>query len=307
MRVLITGVSGFLGRHLAAELVRRGGQVVGTALAHEQALHGLAVGEVSVLDVTDEAAVRRLVDAVRPEVVVHLAGLSHVGASWQRVADYFRANVLGCEFVTTAARALGAKVLVPSSAEVYGPVPAAEQPIVEDRPLAPSTPYALTKAAAERLALPAGAVVVRCFNLVGPGQAPQFALPSFARQLASIRAGRREALLRVGNLAAVRDFVHVQDACDAVVCMIERGQAGTVYNLASGVAVSIREALDRLCRLAELEVEVVEDPELMRPLDVPLVCGDSSRLQALGWAPGRGLDRALADLWASTWAAEAAT
>lgn len=302
MHVLITGVSGFLGHHLAVALQRRGWRVTGTALAHETV--GLAPGAARVLDVSDEVAVRALVSELRPEVVVHLAGLSHVGESWKRVADYFRANVLGCEYVTSAARAVGAKVLVPSSAEVYGAVSAEAQPIREEQPLAPSTPYALTKAAAERLILPAGAVVVRCFNLVGPGQAPRFALPSFARQLAAIRAGRREPVLRVGNLGAVRDFVHVLDACDAVACLIERGQPGTAYNLASGVAVSIREALDRLCQLAGVAVTISEDPELMRPLDVPAVCGDASRLAALGWSPGRGLDRALADLWSSVWSAE---
>jgi GDP-4-dehydro-6-deoxy-D-mannose reductase len=162
---------------------------------------------------------------------------------------------------------------------------------------APASPYALTKAAAERLALARGAVVVRSFNLVGGGQAASFALPSFARQLAAIERGEAEPVLRVGNLSARRDFVHVADAVEAYRLLAEAGRPGEVYNLASGEAVSMRHALDRLLALSGVAAEVQVDPERLRPVDVPALAGDARRLRELGWTPHRGLDDALAELW----------
>jgi len=229
--------------------------------------------------------------------VLHLGGLSHVGGSWERMADYFRVNVLGTENLLAAARAAGARrVVFASSAEVYGAVPEDAVPIAESRPIAPASPYALTKAAAERLALAAGAVVVRSFNLVGTGQAPSFALPSFARQLAAIERGEAAPEVRVGNLSARRDFVHVADGVAAYRLLAERGGPGEVYNLATGRAVSIREALDRLIALAGVEADVVVDPGRMRPVDVPVLAGDPAKLAELGWRPERDLDAALSEL-----------
>jgi GDP-4-dehydro-6-deoxy-D-mannose reductase len=231
-----------------------------------------------------------------PEVIVHLAALSHVGESWRRIDDYYAVNVLGTENVLAAAR--GARVLFSSSAEVYGVVPEPEQPIAESRPPAPRSPYALTKAVGERAALAAGGIVGRCFNLLGPGQAPGFALPSFAAQLAALARGAGGGELRVGNLCARRDFVHVADAADGFRRLIERGEPGTVYNLASGTALSIAETLERLVVTAGVPARAEVDPERVRPVDVPLLCGDATRLRALGWRPGRGVDAALAELWA---------
>lgn len=182
-----------------------------------------------------------------------------------------------------------------SSAEVYGLVPDEAQPISELRPLSPRNPYALTKASAERLALAAGATVVRSFNLIGAGQAASFALPSFAAQLAAIE--HHTPLLSVGNLSARRDFLHVEDAVAALALLAEEPQPGTVLNLASGVDHSIAELLGRLIALSGLEVRCAEDPEKLRPVDVRRLCGDASRLRALGWEPERGVDAALADLF----------
>jgi len=292
VRVLVTGVSGFLGPHLARHLAARGAEVAGTHLDSAPAMPGVCLHRADLLDAD---ALGAAVAAARPEVVVHLAGLSHVGESWQRPGEYFRVNVLGTENVLRAAA--GRRVLVASSAEVYGPVPEAEQPIAEERPLDPRNPYALTKAAAERLALQAGAIVVRTFNLVGPGQAPSFALPSFAAQLAAIARDRREPVLRVGNLSARRDFVHVADAAEAYRLLAASGRPGAVYNLASGRSCSIAEALDRLRAVSGVDARVETDPARLRPVDLPLSCGDPGRLRALGWEPHRSLDEALGDLW----------
>lgn len=292
MRVLVTGVGGFLGPHLALTLRERGHQVLGTYLGEPPDLPGIDLHEA---DLLDAGRLERLVRDLDPEAVIGLAGLSHVGESWNRMADYFRVNVLGTEHLLRAAA--GRRVVIASSAEVYGLVAEERQPISEEQEVDPRTPYAMTKAAAERLAAAYGAVVVRSFNLVGPGQAPNFALPAFAAQLAAIARAKQEPALKVGNLSARRDFVHVADGAAAFALLAERGEGDGIFNLASGRAVSIGEALERLMAVAGVAAKVEQDPERMRPVDLPLLVGDSSRLCALGWAPARDLDAALADLW----------
>ncbi|MGH9380645.1 MAG: GDP-mannose 4,6-dehydratase [Thermoanaerobaculia bacterium] len=302
MRVLITGLAGFLGRHLARELQAHGWQVAGTVLAERAGLPGV---EELHADVTEAAALRRVVESWEPEAVVHLAGLTHVGSSWQQMPEYFRVNVEGTANLLDAFAGEpveapgGRRVVFASSAEVYGRVPEAEQPIGEDRAPAPRSPYALTKAAAELLMRRARAVTVRSFNIVGPGQAESFALPSFARQLAAIARGESEPTLRVGNLEARRDFLHVADAVRAFRLLLERGEPGTTYNLGSGQALSIHEALGRLMAVSGVAAEVEVDPERLRPVDVPLLEADTSRLRALGWQPEGTLDDALRALWES--------
>ena len=295
LRVLVTGAGGFVGRHLVRHLAEAGDRVAGTYWPEPLELPGVDLHEA---DIRDSEAVEGVVRRVRPEVVVHLAGLSHVGDSWKRPGCYFRVNVTGTENVLRAAA--DARVILASSADVYGAVPEAEQPIREDRPLEPGTPYGVTKAAAERLAFAlAGdrALVVRSFNLVGPGQAATFALPSFAAQLAAIRRGEGEPVLRVGNLTARRDFVHVEAAARAYALLARHGEGGGVYNLASGRACSIREALDALLAVSGVEARVETDEERFRPLDLPLLAGDPSRLRALGWEPEPGMEAAVEELW----------
>lgn len=294
MRVLVTGVSGFVGARLAAALVARGDEVYGTFISDRPELEGVELLEA---DLLDPPALSAAVAASRPEAVVHLGALSHVGESWKRMHQYFQVNVMGTENLLAALG--GARLLYASSAEVYGLVPENEQPIPEDRPLAPQSPYALTKAAAERLALRQGAVVIRSFNLAGPGQAPGFALPSFAGQLARIAAGRQPPVLEVGNLSARRDFLHIEDGVAGYVRLLDRGAAGEVYNLGSGSARSIGDLLDLLIEVSGLEVSVRSDPERWRPVDLPLLVADVERLRALGWAPRRDLRTALDDLWRS--------
>ena len=292
LRILVTGATGFVGRRLVARLAAAGHSV--GAVAIDQHELPAATARFSV-DIRDSAALAGVIDRFAPDRIVHLAALSHVGESWRRIPDYFAINVLGVEHVVAEAR--GCPVLFMSSAEVYGLVPDEAQPIPESRQVAPRTPYAMTKAAAERLALAAGATVVRSFNLIGAGQAPSFALPSFAAQLAAIETGA-EPVLSVGNLSARRDFVHVDDAATALVRLAEAPQPGKVFNLASGEDYSIAELLARLVALSGLEVRCEEDPEKLRPVDVPRLCGDASRLRALGWAPERGVEAALCDLFA---------
>ncbi len=233
---------------------------------------------------------------LEPEAVIHLAGLSDVAASWNAMDRYFRVNVLGTENVVRSA-AEGCRVVFASSAEVYGKVQADQLPLAETALLQPTTPYAMSKAAAERIALDAGAIVARSFNLIGPGQSPRFALPSFAQQLVAIRDEQREAVLRVGNLTARRDFVHVEDGVEGYATLMRQASCGEVYNIASGEATQILEALEMLLETSGLDVRLEQDPERMRPSDVPVMCGDPSRLLELGWQCRRGVRAAVEGLW----------
>lgn len=294
MHVLITGIAGFVGSRLARCLLERGDRVSGTYIDARPDLPGARLFEA---DLLDRAALEGAVEEAGPGAVVHLAGLSHIGESWdwQRMPDYFRVNIVGTENVLRAAA--GRPVVIASSADVYGNVPRGEQPIPESRPVSPQTPYALTKAAAERIALAHGAVIVRSFNLVGPGQAPKFALSSWASQLAAIRRGERPPVLEVGDLSTARDFVHVDDGAEAYRLLAEKGERGGIYNLASGKAVPMRDALARLLAVSGVHAEVKEGVYPPRPFDIPYLSGDTGRLRALGWKPSRSLDDALRDIW----------
>lgn len=295
MRVLITGNSGFVGGHLCRQLVKAGARVFGLSSDTQQTVRQV---ETFRADLLAPQALASVVADCDPDVIVHLAGLSHVGESWQKWGDYLRTNFEG---TVNLLQAIGRRrLLFASSGEVYGSVPEAEQPIGEERPLDPRSPYAMTKACAERVARDHGAVVVRSFNVVGPGQSRRFALPSFAHQLAAIAYGQPgEALLRVGDLTPRRDFLHIADAVSGYTTLIEHGRSGQAYNLASGQAVSIDEALRKLMAISGVEAEIQSDPQRIRPVDTPLMVGDSRRLGALGWAPRLTLDDALRDLWQS--------
>jgi GDP-4-dehydro-6-deoxy-D-mannose reductase len=294
MHILVTGIGGFVGSRLARHLLERGDRVSGTYIEERPVIEGV---ELHAADLLDYADLERVVGETDPGAIINLAGLSHVGESWEswRIPNYFRVNVVGTENVVRAAA--GRTVVTASSADVYGDVPRAEQPIAESRPVAPQTPYALTKAAAELLARAHGAVIVRSFNLIGPGQAPNFALASWAKQLAAIRRGEQEPVLKVGDLSTARDFTHVDDGAAAYRLLAEKGERGEVYNLASGRAVSMREILDRLLALAGVRPEVQEGAIPSRPYDIPFFSGDAGRLRALGWQPRRSLDDALRDIW----------
>jgi GDP-4-dehydro-6-deoxy-D-mannose reductase len=207
MHVLITGAAGFVGSRLARHLLEQGDRVSGTYLDVKPDLEGVDLYEA---DLQDRAALERAVREASPDAVVNLAGLSHIGESWEweRMPDYFWVNVVGTENVVAAAA--GRPVVIVSSADVYGMVPREEQPISEERRIIPQTPYALTKAAAERIALAQGAIVVRSFNLVGPGQVPKFALAGWAAKLAEIRRGEREPVRMRTALDRLQEISGVQ-------------------------------------------------------------------------------------------------
>lgn len=286
MGALITGGSGFVGPWLRAHLEEAGDEVV-------------AVGQE--VDVTDPEAVADAMAETRPDVVYHLAGLAHVGRSWDEAGAYFRVNGAGTLNVVEAARRAPAppRVVVVSSAEVYGAVRPGQLPVGEDEPFRPVSPYAASKAAAELVALQAhlghGLAVVRArpFNHTGAGQGTTFAVPAFASRIAeAVRDGR--GVLRVGNLSAARDLLDVRDVVRAYRLLAERGEAGEAYNVCSGRAVVMDDVVRRMLALAGADLELREDPELLRPVDVAVVEGDPARLRsATGWRPEVAFDDTL--------------
>jgi GDP-4-dehydro-6-deoxy-D-mannose reductase len=236
----------------------------------------------------------RAVREVAPTHVFHLAAQSSVAASFEDAGGTLTNNLAAQANLLDACRALPEppRILVVGSAEEYGLVRPEETPLTEAQPFRPTSPYAVSKVAQDLLGwqyfhsygLPV--VRVRPFNHAGPGQSDQFAIAAFARQIAEIEAGRRAPVVRVGNLDARRDFLDVRDVARAHVLALTRGTPGAVYNVGSGVAVRIGDALDALLRLAWAPVKVEPDPARLRPSDVPLLVADTRALgAATGWRP----------------------
>jgi GDP-4-dehydro-6-deoxy-D-mannose reductase len=256
-------------------------------------------------DLDEPAAAAAVLDAVRPDRIVHLAGQSSVHLSWLDPGGTLRTNVLGIVHVLDAARDRGLRpaVLVVGSAEEYGMVDPSEIPLRETTPLRPSSPYAVSKVAQGALALlygPAGGmrvVLTRTFHHTGPGRGEAFAESSFARQLAEVEKGLRPPVLQVGNLGAVRDYADVRDVVRAYWALLENGEAGGVYNVCSGRGRPIRDLLELLLAASGARVEVRVDPARLRPSDVPVLVGDPARLRAAtGWEPAIPLERTLREL-----------
>jgi len=306
--VLVTGISGFVGRHLAVLLSRRAGlDVHGTILSADEVpqadrLPGVKLTECR-LEVRSrvEAVVRR----TKPSVVYHLAAQSSVPRSLSDPEGTFSSNVMGTLHLLEALRStphLRALVLI-SSAEVYGIVPESALPLTEDRNLDPTNPYACSKACADLLGaqyfktFSVPVIRLRPFNHIGPGQADAFAASSFARQIAEIEAGVRAPKILVGNLEGRRDFTDVRDIVRAYTLAADGCVPGEVYNICSGKAVRIGDVLDKLLALSSQKVEVAQDPKLMRPSDLPVLLGDCSKFKAAtGWSPEIPLAQTLRDL-----------
>jgi GDP-4-dehydro-6-deoxy-D-mannose reductase len=297
MRAFVTGGHGFVGPWLVEHLRAAGDDVT---------VAGTAV------DVTDADGLGRAMTGAQPDAVYHLAAQSSVGSSWSETARTFEVNATGTLFVLGAAQQCQPRprVLLVSSAEVYGAVAPDRLPVAETEPFRPVTPYAASKAAAELLGLQAflgtglEVIRVRPFNHTGPGQGLQFVVPALARQV--IEAAREGATqLLTGNLAARRDLADVRDVVRAYRLLVERGRPGEVYNVCTGHSVEVEAVARRLLALAGVEVELKVDPIRLRPVDVPDMRGDATRLRAAtGWVPTVDLDRTLADVLAYWRAAE---
>ncbi len=304
MNVLVTGASGFVGRHLVTLWTSRGARV--TALAERAPRPGdrEPAGGVIVADIRDHDAVRAALRETAPRWIVHLAGQSSAALSFERPRETFSVNAAGAIQLLEAVRAecTGARVLLVGTSEAYGPQPAGTR-ASEDTPFRPVSPYALSKAVAdlagETYSRAHGLDVVRTrsFSHLGPGQSPRFALPGFARQVAESEAGLADPVLRVGNLDVVRDLTDVRDVVDAYWRLCEHGRSGAAYNVCSGRGVRLADVVRALADRGRTRMRVEVDPARLRPADVPYLVGDPARIEReTGWRAAIPLDRSLDDL-----------
>lgn len=309
MKVLITGITGFAGSHLTDYLLGiEGVEVCGLDLAGQTdrftALFTDRCPGVHACDLVDGDALEAVLGLEQPDTIVHLAARAQVAGAWEQAAAIMETNVVGTQILMQAAReaAPAARVLLVSSSEVYGKVSPDELPLTEKSPLRPGNPYSVSKAAQEFVGLSyheafgADVIVARPFNHVGPMQVGNYVVPAFASQIAEIEAGRREPVIRVGNLESRRDFTDVRDVVRAYYLLMTAGEPGEVYNIASGESHAISEILETLISLSSVEPVIENIAELMRPSDTPIVEGDASRLRSLGgWSAEIPLKQSLKD------------
>lgn len=332
MRVLITGITGFAGSHLADYLHTLPGiDVFGihrwrsrldnlTDLALAGALNSIEPGAASVDvirrhfqsdkvnllggDIGDFASMQTVIAAIQPDRIFHLAAQSHVPTSWNAPADTLHLNIIGQVNLFEAMRAAKNEALVQiaGSSEEYGLVHEDEVPMSEHNPLRPLSPYAVSKVAQDKLAYQyyqsygIKAVVTRGFNHCGPRQTEHFVVATLGKQIADIEAGRQEPAIEVGDLTSRRDLTDVRDMVRAYWALLDRGQPGEVYNIGSGVTRTIQEVLDGYLRLSNTQIEVRQDPARMRPSDVKILWADDRKFRDLsGWAPVIPFEQTLRD------------
>jgi GDP-4-dehydro-6-deoxy-D-mannose reductase len=290
VKALITGGRGFVGHYLRAHCSEAGDDVVTIDHAGPEPV-----------DITDRDAIHASLISHRPDIVYHLAALSHVGDSWDDPTAVLRVNVEGTAHLLNAARAAAVRrVVVIGSAEEYGRVDERDLPLGEDAPLRPASPYGVSKIAASYLALQAhlayglDVVRVRAFSHTGPGQSDRFLVPALAHRIAVAEREHRDEI-RVGSLEPVRDISDVRDVVRAYRLLALHADPGEVYNVCSGSGTSVQEVADQLVAASTRTLRITVDPDLVRPVDVARLVGDGSRLRACtGWKPRYRLDETLA-------------
>lgn len=297
---LVTGATGFAGSHLLDRLADCA-PLIAWHRPEGQAPDPLRHIDWRAVDLLDPAAVSAAVADAAPSWIFHLAGAPQVDTSWRRSVPHLETNVMGTHHLLEGVRRLDrpCRVLVVSSAMVYQ---MGDDPIDEQAPLVPSSPYGLSKLAQDQLAQRSAVedrldvVVARPFNHAGPRQAPAFAVSSFARQIARIEAGLAPPEIHVGNLDARRDMTDVRDVVEAYDLLMDRGTTGRAYNICSGRAWRIGDLLEELRQQARVPVSIVVDQSRMRPHDVPVLQGDGSRLRSeTGWTPSVNVEQMLSD------------
>jgi GDP-4-dehydro-6-deoxy-D-mannose reductase len=301
IRILVTGIEGFAGGHLARHLAAAGHTVIGLHWA--DAPPGLPA-ELHRGDICDFDATRSLLEATRPDGIIHLAGISSVALSESHQMVTYEVNALGTLKLLESVRQLQLKcrVILISSADVYG-CSNVGRPLSEDAPSLPLSPYALSKHMTSEAgqfyhrAFGLDVVILRPFSHTGPGQTTAFVFPKVANAIAQIERGAREPVIEMGDLRVRRDYTDVRDVVRAYGLALERCAAGETYNVASGKPVVIQEGVDYLCSLARVPVQVQSSAAKFRPHDIPLLTGDPSKFTAAtGWKPGIPFTKTLSDL-----------
>lgn len=291
-KALVIGAAGFVGKYLIDEITTNNIEAYATKLPHET-LVGVPA-KVYDLDIMDKDAIVALLFEVRPDYIFHLAAQSSVGLAWKNPGLTVDVNIKGSLNVMDAIRELYYKprVLLIGSGEEYGHIQPGETPIAETNLLRPGNIYAATKACQNMIgsiysrAYDMELMMVRAFNHIGPGQAPMFVVSDFCKQVAEIEKGLRKPVMKVGNLAAKRDFTDVRDVVRAYVQLIQVGSPGETYNIGSGHAQEIRTILDMIISMSDMLIHIETDANKLRPVDVPIIEADITKIRQLtGWEP----------------------
>jgi GDP-4-dehydro-6-deoxy-D-mannose reductase len=301
-RVLVTGAGGFVGSHLIELLEPDQPNIVGWLRPGTEPLVRGSRITWRDIEMHDRAAVAGAIAESAPDHIYHLAGVPHVGESWEHTHETFAGNVLATHHLLDAVRRAGLRprILITSTAFVYAPI---DRAITEHDLVRPNSPYGTSKLAQEMLSKRAweddgiATLIARSFNHVGPRQAPSFVASSIARQIAEIEAGKRAPTLVMGNIDSGRDIMDVRDTVRAYRAMMTSATPGIPYNVSSGVAIKIRTLIEVTTSQARVPIAIEQDPSRFRPNDTPLVLGDHSRLTAdTGWAPRIPLEQTVEDL-----------
>jgi GDP-4-dehydro-6-deoxy-D-mannose reductase len=310
MKVLITGITGMAGSHLAEYLIgRQDCEVHGTLRWRSNKEHITDLEKDAVLhecELRDPYAVTRLLRDIRPDRIYHLASQSNVAASWLSPRETLVNNITAQLNILESLNLLdllGTKVHVAGSSEEYGQVQPDELPVKEANPLRPISPYGVSKVTQDTMAFQyyknfgLHIVRTRAFNHEGPRRSESFATSSFARQIVEIERRRKDPVIFVGNLKAKRDFTDIRDVVKAYHLALEHCEPGSVYNIGSGIAHSLRHVLDLLLTMSRVVIQVKEDPARMRPSDVPELVADTTAFRSrTGWRPEISLEQSLFDL-----------
>lgn len=307
VRILLTGIAGFAGSHLAEYLLTLANvEIHGVVHRHDRRIQHLQNRlHLHRGDLRNALWVSELVQGVQPDYTLHLAAWSDVGGSWQQPWTTYELNIQCQLNLLEALRRWQptCRTLVVTSNEVYGLVQTADLPIDEATPFRPNNPYGVSKVTQDMMALQywysygLPTVRARSFNHIGPGQSADFVASAFARQIAEIESGLRPPVVTVGNLETERDFTDVRDVVRAYWLILTQGQPGAVYNVGCGQSRPVRWLLETLLALSKVQVELVVDPARLRPSDVPIsVCNNHQLVRATGWQPQIELRDSLRDL-----------
>jgi len=299
---LVIGAAGFVGRYLVREMRNNKIETFVTKLPHEKFTEESV--NVYDLDILDKDAIVNILYEIQPDYIFHLAAQSSVGVAWKNPLLTVDVNIKGSINLMDAVRELFYKprVLLIGSGEEYGYIKPEETPISEDNLLRPGNIYAATKACQNMIgsiyakAYDMDLKMVRAFNHIGPGQAPLFVVSDFCKQVAEIEKGIREPVIMVGNLAAKRDFTDVRDVVKAYVKLIKQGSSGETYNVGSGSAQEIRQILEKVIAMSDVDIKVETDPNKIRPVDVPIIEADITKLNTLtGWKPEISVEQTICE------------
>lgn len=302
MQVLITGASGFVGRHLITLLHERG-HIVYAGIWHTKENFQMPINTVF-LDLMDPYSLLTAIDEIKPDGIIHLAAQSMVKLAWKNPAFTFSANTIGTINLIEAIKRTvpNAKIITVGSSEEYGLSGKAGEPLMEEHPCLPQNPYAASKLAMGQVALQLAGkdnlniIHVRPFNHFGPGQQEGYVVSDFASQIARIERGFSEPIIRVGDLTAKRDFTDVRDVVIAYTLLLENNVKPGIYNICSGIPHAINEILYLLMQKSKAPIEIREDKERIRPSEVPLFIGSRYKVQqATGWEPKRNFEESLYD------------